>query len=97
MLRARKIIETAAASNIIDMNNITADDSQSEIPSAIISADLKTLGKVMNINTTLAQIFGFLKATLLGVNVKGLQGRTVSSFHDQLLHEYISTDLKYIK
>jgi hypothetical protein len=54
MQRARKIIEKAAASNIIDMNNITADDSQSEIPSAIISADLKTLGKVMNINTTLA-------------------------------------------
>jgi hypothetical protein len=48
------IVDNAAASNIIDMNNITADDSQAEIPSVIISADLKSLGKVMTINTTLA-------------------------------------------
>ena len=70
--RAKKIVDVAAASNIIDMNDISNDDLQAEIPSVIISADLKSLGKVMSINTTLAKNFGFLKTTLIGVNVKGL-------------------------
>jgi hypothetical protein len=54
------------------MDNMSTDGTQAEIPSAIISADLKTLGKVMTINTTLAQNFGFLKADLIGINIKGL-------------------------
>jgi hypothetical protein len=52
--KAKNIVAVAAANNIIDMNNISDDDAQKEIPCAVISADLKTLGKVMSINTTLA-------------------------------------------
>ncbi len=69
---SKKIIATAAASNIIDMKDLSNDATQAEIPSCIISADLKSLGRVMMINTTLAKNFGFQKATLIGVNVKGL-------------------------
>ena len=54
MAVAKQVLDKQANSNIIDMNDISTEDAQAEIPTAIISADLKTLGKVMSINTNLA-------------------------------------------
>ena len=43
-----------------------------EVPTAIISADLKSLGIVAMINTTLSKKFGYQRSELTQADVKGL-------------------------
>ena len=52
--------------------SLNTDDEMVEVPTAIISADLKSLGIVNMINTTLAKKFGFQKQDLYQADVKGL-------------------------
>ena len=42
-------------------------------------------------------MFGFLKSQIIGENIKVLTTDIVQEFHDQLLVDYVSTDLKFLK
>ena len=69
--RAQEIITAQNNSLKVDMM-IGNNEENCEVPTAIISADLKSLGIVAMINTTLAKKFGFTKAELTQADVKGL-------------------------